>query len=163
MSSALEGGFLTTGPLGKSPAHHGKFEKLKSLAKYLPFEVHRFLRLSFPHWSHSCFTFCFVQGPHVLLLTLFFFFFHYKLSFLNFNIHLPFVIGQNIYTLMHLMSQSCLFLYTIRINVTGLPWWLSGKESSCQCRRHRFDSWSGKIPHAAEQLSLCSTTTELVF
>ena len=23
-----------------------------------------------------------------------------------------------------------------------------------------FGSWSGKIPHAAEQLSLCATTTE---
>jgi len=21
--------------------------------------------------------------------------------------------------------------------VKGLPWWLSGKESACQCRRHR--------------------------
>ena len=21
----------------------------------------------------------------------------------------------------------------------GLPWWLSGKESACQCRIHRFD------------------------
>ena len=21
----------------------------------------------------------------------------------------------------------------------GLPWWLSGKESGCECRRHRFD------------------------
>ena len=21
----------------------------------------------------------------------------------------------------------------------GLPWWLSDKESSCQCRRHGFD------------------------
>ena len=21
----------------------------------------------------------------------------------------------------------------------GLPWWLSGKESACQCRRHGFD------------------------
>ena len=30
------------------------------------------------------------------------------------------------------------------------PWWLSGKESACQCRRHGFDPWSGKIPHAAE-------------
>src|SRR5574340_1093436 len=28
----------------------------------------------------------------------------------------------------------------------GLPWWLSGKESACQCRRHRFDPCSGKIP-----------------
>ena len=32
----------------------------------------------------------------------------------------------------------------------GLPWWLSGKESACQHRRHGFDSWSGKIPQAAE-------------
>ena len=28
----------------------------------------------------------------------------------------------------------------------GLPWWLSGKESVCQCRRHRFDSWIRKMP-----------------
>ena len=31
----------------------------------------------------------------------------------------------------------------------GLPMWLSGKESTCQCRRHRrhgFDSGVGKIP-----------------
>ena len=28
----------------------------------------------------------------------------------------------------------------------GLPWWLSGRESTCQCRRHRFDPWVGKIP-----------------
>ena len=27
-----------------------------------------------------------------------------------------------------------------------LPWCLSGKESPCQCRRHRFDSWVKKIP-----------------
>ena len=29
--------------------------------------------------------------------------------------------------------------------ISGLPRWLSGKESSCQCRRHRFDPWVGKI------------------
>ena len=28
---------------------------------------------------------------------------------------------------------------------TGLPWWLSGKEPACQCRRHRFNPWIGKI------------------
>ena len=27
-----------------------------------------------------------------------------------------------------------------------LPWWLSGKEHSCQCRRHRFDPQVRKIP-----------------
>ena len=28
----------------------------------------------------------------------------------------------------------------------GLPWWLSGKKSACQCRRFGFNSWVGKIP-----------------
>ena len=31
----------------------------------------------------------------------------------------------------------------------GLPWWLSGKESACQCRRCKrcgFSPWVGKIP-----------------
>ena len=26
------------------------------------------------------------------------------------------------------------------------PWWLSGKESACQCRRRGFDPWVRKIP-----------------
>ena len=43
-----------------------------------------------------------------------------------------------------------------------IPWWLSGKESTCQCRRQGFDPWSGKISHAVEQLSLGATTTEPV-
>ena len=44
----------------------------------------------------------------------------------------------------------------------GFPWWLSGKESACQCREHEFDPWSGKIPHAMEQWSLWITTTQAV-
>ena len=28
----------------------------------------------------------------------------------------------------------------------GLPWWLSSKESTCQCGGRRFDPWVGKIP-----------------
>ena len=28
----------------------------------------------------------------------------------------------------------------------GLPWWFSGKESSCQCRRCGFHPWVGKVP-----------------
>ena len=42
----------------------------------------------------------------------------------------------------------------------GLPWWFSGKESSCQCSRCRLDPWSGKTPHATEQLSPWATSTE---
>ena len=29
---------------------------------------------------------------------------------------------------------------------SGLPRWLSGKESACQHRRHGFDPWVRKIP-----------------
>ena len=44
----------------------------------------------------------------------------------------------------------------------GLPWWLRGKEPACQCRRHGFHPWPGKIQRAVEQLSPCSTTIEPV-
>ena len=30
--------------------------------------------------------------------------------------------------------------------IKRLPWWLSGKESACQFRRHGFSPWIGKIP-----------------
>ena len=33
-------------------------------------------------------------------------------------------------------------------------------ESACQCRGHGFEPWSGKIPHAAEQLGPWATPTE---
>ena len=51
----------------------------------------------------------------------------------------------------------------LRKKAQGLPWWLSGKEAICQCRRHGFDPWSGKkIPCAREQLSPSTMTTEPV-
>ena len=28
----------------------------------------------------------------------------------------------------------------------GLPWWLSDKQSACQCRRHGLDPWVKKNP-----------------
>ncbi|KAG5201875.1 hypothetical protein JEQ12_004638 [Ovis aries] len=46
--------------------------------------------------------------------------------------------------------------------ISGLPWWLSGKESACQCRRHEFDPQSEKIPHGMGQLSPCTTAIEPV-
>ena len=57
----------------------------------------------------------------------------------------------------HLKKQE-----TSQINNLGLPWWRSGWESACQCRGHGFEPWSGKIPHATEQLGLWATTTEPV-
>ena len=32
----------------------------------------------------------------------------------------------------------------------GFHWWLRGKESACQYRRHRFDPWIGMIPWGRE-------------
>ena len=43
-----------------------------------------------------------------------------------------------------------------------LPWWLSGKQSACRCRRDKFDPLSGKTPRATEQPSMYATTIELV-
>ena len=42
----------------------------------------------------------------------------------------------------------CFVICKLHVHKTGLglPWWLSGKESTCQCRRCRFSPWSRKIP-----------------
>ena len=50
----------------------------------------------------------------------------------------------------------------LKIHILRLAWWLSAKESACQCKCYGFDPWSGKIPHALEQLSPQATTTEPV-
>ena len=49
-----------------------------------------------------------------------------------------------------------------KVSFQEILWWLSGKESTCQCRRLRFNPWSGKTPHAAEQLSPWVPATEPV-
>ena len=43
---------------------------------------------------------------------------------------------------------------------SGTFLWYNEQKSSCQCRGHGFNPWSGKIPHVAEQLSPCDTTNE---
>ena len=43
-----------------------------------------------------------------------------------------------------------------------LPWWFSGGESSCQCRRHGFNPWSGRIPLAMGHQSPRATAVEPV-
>ena len=37
-------------------------------------------------------------------------------------------------------------LFVMPYAATGVPWWLSSKESACQCRRCRFSPWVRKIP-----------------
>ena len=41
-------------------------------------------------------------------------------------------------------QQLMSLLYHCKI-APGLPWWLSGEESACQCRRCGFDFWVAKI------------------
>ena len=36
--------------------------------------------------------------------------------------------------------------YLLSIVPGSLPWWLSGEESTCQCRKHGFNPWIRKIP-----------------
>ena len=48
----------------------------------------------------------------------------------------------------------------IKVYKQGLPWWHSGWESAHQCRGHGFEPWSGRIPHATEQLNPCATAAE---
>ena len=83
------------------------------------------------------------------------------------------------YDVWEMMCMECIFdllyisnLWWVYQNITpqlikenlymGLPWWLSGKESTWKCRRHGFDPWSGKIPHPTKQLSPCATTIQPV-
>ena len=43
------------------------------------------------------------------------------------------------------ISISSLYIFYMYINIE-LPWWLSGKEYTCQCRRYGFNPWVGRIP-----------------
>ena len=42
-------------------------------------------------------------------------------------------------------KEQQLLILEVYCNTEGLPRWLSGKESACQCRRYRFDPWVGMI------------------
>ena len=46
--------------------------------------------------------------------------------------------------------------------VVEIEKWFSGREYTLPCRGQVFHPWSGRIPHAVEQLNLCATTTEPV-
>ena len=46
----------------------------------------------------------------------------------------------------HLWNLSCRHLDILPYPLYRLPWWLSGKESVCQCKRRGFNPWIKKIP-----------------
>ena len=37
-------------------------------------------------------------------------------------------------------------IFNLHVFILQAPRWLSGRESTCQCRWYRFDPWNGKIP-----------------
>ena len=45
---------------------------------------------------------------------------------------------------MYVYVCMCIYIY-MHILKCGFLRWLSGKESSCKCRRHEFDPWVGNI------------------
>lgn len=55
----------------------------------------------------------------------------------------------------------CTILKTLKLKTDKASLVACGQESTCQCRRHGFDPWPGKISRAVEQLS-GTTTTESV-
>ena len=57
--------------------------------------------------------------------------------------------------------QKSFLIFSIKNGAQGLPWGRGGWESACQCRGRGFEPWSGRIPHAAEQLGLCTTILSL--
>ena len=49
----------------------------------------------------------------------------------------------------------------VLLSMEGLPWWLNGKESACQCRRHRFELWIRKPPGEGSGYPLQYSTWEI--
>ena len=48
--------------------------------------------------------------------------------------------------------MACLFLHQYykyiliqKVFCIGFPWWLSGKESAYQCKKHGFDPWASLV------------------
>ena len=49
-------------------------------------------------------------------------------------------------TIVSMFNMTNVFVSFLLIKLTGLPRWLSGKESACQCRRRGFEPWVRKTP-----------------
>ena len=58
--------------------------------------------------------------------------------------------------------DTVLMMKVLKEITMGLTVWLINEESICQCRRHGFNPWSGKMPHALEPLSPRASAVESV-
>ena len=106
------------------------------------------VRTFFPKWSPTLLTFNFLPVLSWALWT------HFSKS--EFTSHQAVCQFHSLYQLNNdllLLIFFTVLLQTMRTILQshippakGLPWWLSGKESTCQCRRRGFDPWVRKIP-----------------
>ena len=79
------------------------------------------------------------------------------------TVYFPYESTSGDVPLIHKPFDVFAILYNLSLSVLpGLPWWLSGKESTCQCKGHRFNRCSRKIPHALRQLIPDATTIKPV-
>ena len=60
------------------------------------------------------------------------------------NSLVPFVLM--LYSIIHIIPYCCIIYPFLRSIKCGLPWCLSSKESTYQCRRFGFSPWVRKIP-----------------
>ena len=58
----------------------------------------------------------------------------------------PFVQKKKKIDFEQILSSSTRNNFAFQFIIIGLPKWLSSTQSACQCRRHRFNPWVGKIP-----------------
>ena len=57
--------------------------------------------------------------------------------------------------LCHTKVSIIILKFQWKMNKGGLPWWLSGKESACQCRKHGFSPRYVKIPLPGATKPMC--------
>ena len=52
---------------------------------------------------------------------------------------------------MFLLHHFYKYILIQKVFCIGFPWWLSGKESAYQCKKHGFDPWARKILHGSKR------------
>ena len=55
------------------------------------------------------------------------------------------------------MEKGLKGLFVSQADFNGLPWWLSGKESACQCRRCRFSITLGWVNPLQDEMATCTS------